>query len=100
MTFLSSTNWPPEPASGEPTSYPRKHYEASPVANWSVFSAKDLRRLVELLDAFPPMGRKRAEYDIWREAVGPLGASPAATQAHLRELRAKLLTARDYKAPS
>lgn len=40
-----------------------------PVTAWVVFSRADLMRIVQILDGLPPRGRKRREYDVWRQAV-------------------------------
>jgi hypothetical protein len=77
-------------------SYPRRKYEASRVANWAVFSAKDLRKLVELLDECPPRGKKAREYEIWREAVLLLGPDQPADQSALRRIGKRLKAVRAY----
>lgn len=51
----------------------------SPVAQWLVFSAEDLLKVVHIFDRYPPKGRKGREYEIWREA--------AIQYAHVRPAR-------------
>jgi LAGLIDADG endonuclease len=77
-------------------SYPRKTYEASPIANWSVFSAEELRALVELLDKCPPRGKKAREYALWREAVLQLEPRRPADQTRLRAIAERLKAVRVY----
>jgi LAGLIDADG endonuclease len=81
---------------GRVYSYPRGNHEASPVANWTVFSATDLRTLVGLLDEFPPRGKKGREYRIWRQAVAALDLPRGRVQARLRTLRSRLAAERAY----
>lgn len=69
------------------------------VANWIVCSRDDLSRLVNMLDRHPPRGRKRREYDIWREAVLEYakGEAPRVRHGRLSELRSALAEARTYR---
>lgn len=71
------------------------------VANWIVCSRDDLSRLVNLFDRHPLRGRKRREYDIWREAVLEYAKAepPAARHSRLSDLRTALLDARAYRPP-
>ena len=66
---------------------------------WVVFSTADLLRIVQILDGFPPRGRKRREYDIWRQAVIQY-AKPGPRRAihnRLGELQVELAQARAYQ---
>jgi LAGLIDADG endonuclease len=81
---------------GRTYAYPRRNYETSPVANWCVFSAADLRELVALLDGSPPLGKKGREYAIWRGAVEALDLPRSDAQPRLQALRAELAAARAY----
>jgi LAGLIDADG endonuclease len=75
-----------------------------PQVLWTIASKLECQILTELLDAHPLRGRKRREYEIWRDAVGictcgryGLGARGQARLARLAEyLRAE----RVYREPS
>jgi hypothetical protein len=82
---------------GRTYAYPRRGYQVSPVANWSVFSADDLRLLVSLLDESPPRGKKGREYAIWREAVAAVKLPRAKAQPRLQALRSMLMATRVYE---
>ena len=64
---------------------------ANPTAIWTVSSRADRKKLVEILDATPPRGRKLTEYEIWRRATFLTPASP-----EMSEISAQLLEARKY----
>lgn len=77
--------------------YPRKD-GLPPVATWAVFSAVDLHRLVELLDASHPRGRKLAEYKLWREGVRLYTESLGGKQpGEIREIAKRLKDLRIYR---
>jgi hypothetical protein len=75
--------------------HPRR---GNPMVDWIVRDIPGLFRLVELLDANPPRGRKAAEYGIWRLAVGLHGSaySRADVRSTLERLRRDLTAARTY----
>ncbi len=70
---------------------------------WTIGSKVECRLLVDLLDAHPLRGRKRAEYEIWREAVKQWSArshgfAPGARDA-LARLAVDIRAARVYRDP-
>jgi hypothetical protein len=69
-----------------------------PTASWAAFSARDLLRIVKILDGFPPRGRKLREYKVWREAALVYGSDGPRPEIHARlgKLRDELLGARAY----
>jgi hypothetical protein len=81
-------------------SYPRRRYERSRVASWSVFSAEDLHRLVGLVDSSPPRGRKGSEYAIWRRAALCVSQSDGSDQQRLHDLAVELRARRAYVPPA
>lgn len=72
------------------------------VVSWIVCGRDDLCSLVETFDDHPLRGRKRREYDCWREAVLEYakGQPPRARYARMRELRDALAHARAYRSPT
>lgn len=86
-----------------------KLYEQQPsrsyppgVVSWIVCSRDDLCSLVEVFDDHPLRGRKRREYDCWREAVLEYakGRPPRVRYARMRELQDALAHARAYRSPT
>lgn len=83
---------------------------SAPAAHWVTTGSKSLTTLVDILDRFPPRGRKWREYEIWRAAVAEYAevrtgqdrrVTPAQRErVHRRvgELREELLRAREYEA--
>ncbi len=74
---------------------------SSPSTSWMVFSQRDLGHLCRVFDRFPPRGRKRREYEIWREAVHEYAKAGPRAPIHerLRELRSQLAEERAYSPP-
>jgi hypothetical protein len=75
-----------------------------PQVVWNIGSKVECRLLVDLLDAHPLRGRKRAEYDIWREAV-ELWATQSygwrsGHRARLGALAERIVAARTYGEPA
>lgn len=68
---------------------------SAPAAGWFIRDRIEMFALVELFDHRPPRGRKRNEYEIWREAVLEYGAS-GGRNPRLRRLRAALRAERKY----
>lgn len=75
-----------------------------PVVSWHVTSRSDLAKAVEVLDAAPLLGLKKAQYEIWRPAALELadaGREKRPPSAHiLTTARDRLTDLRRYKAPS
>jgi hypothetical protein len=69
-----------------------------PYAAWMVRDAPGLMRLMRNLDRYPPRGRKRREYEIWRQAVLEYAKPGPRKPIHKRlgELRTELAEARAY----
>jgi hypothetical protein len=67
-----------------------------PSVTWMVRDIRGLRRLVDVFDRFPPRGRKRNEYEIWRRAVFEYATADSRPGERLLELRQELLTVRTY----
>ena len=76
----------------------RPNGRQSPVVAWVVFSASDLLRIVRILDGFPPRGRKRRAYDVWRQAVLEYAKPGPRRPIHdrLGELRSELAEVSAY----
>jgi hypothetical protein len=72
------------------------------VINWIVCSRDDLSQGIEVFDKHPPRGRKRSEYEIWREAVIEYakGEPPGSRNARMNDLRGALAHARAYRNPT
>ena len=66
-----------------------------------VFSAEDLLKVVDIFDRHPPKGRKRREYEIWRDAAIQYANVRPARRAYdkLDRLRSALSDARTYRTP-
>ena len=74
-----------------------------PQVQWKIGSKLECRVLTELLDAHPLRGRKRAEYEIWREATmlwssQRQGLGPA-VHARLAKLAEYIRAERIYRTP-
>jgi hypothetical protein len=74
-----------------------------PQVLWQIASKLECLALTELLDAHPLRGRKRREYEIWREAVtlcasARRGLGPGA-RTRLTQLAAHLRAERVYREP-
>jgi LAGLIDADG endonuclease len=66
---------------------------------WFVRTRTDLFEVVELLDGHPPRGRKRKQYEIWREAVLEYANSSASSRSQrMARLRDALADVRRYPA--
>lgn len=63
---------------------------------WSLSRKEDLCGLVAYFDRFPPRGKKRHEYPIWREAVN-LYVTGSGKSPGLPDCHAALLAARAYE---
>jgi hypothetical protein len=83
-----------------------QHIRDSPQINWQVANIADQLKLVRLLEDHPLRAKKRADFDIWKEAVRLLscrshGASnPIAAlrlQHRLKELKRELESQRAYR---
>ena len=75
-----------------------------PQVHWHIGSKLECQVLTELLDAHSLRGRKRREYEIWRDAVdicasGRYGVGPRG-RVRLARLAEYLLAERVYKEPS
>jgi hypothetical protein len=74
-----------------------------PQVRWTIESKLECRVLTELLDAHPMRGRKRAEYEIWREAAILWASKRRATgpgvRARLAKLAEYLRVERIYRTP-
>lgn len=75
-----------------------------PQVLWRIGSKLDCQVLTEILDAHPLRGRKRREYEIWRDAVeicacGRYGLGPG-SRARLARLAEYLRAERVYREPS
>lgn len=83
--------------------YAQKVYQNSkPQVQWHVSTQADCLKLVEILDRYPMRSRKRADYDVWKEAVefwtstsGGHTSDPQRWE-HLAQLRDHLRLARKY----
>lgn len=87
---------------GHLTSVPARNGSRAQV-QWTVGSKLECRVLMELLDAHPLRGRKRAEYEIWRQAVAlwaskGYGLGPG-VRARLAQLAAYLKAECVYREP-
>jgi hypothetical protein len=74
-----------------------------PQVVWKIASKVECQVLVDLLDVHPLRGRKRAEYEIWREAVGLWGSQSygwcSEHRPRLDALAGRIGAARAYQAP-
>jgi hypothetical protein len=71
-----------------------------PIVQWVIFNRLDLHRIVELLDASPPRGRKLAEYQLWREGVRICNDSLGGKQpVEIRSIARRLKELRAYRPP-
>jgi hypothetical protein len=75
-----------------------KQGASKPAAGWFIRDRVEVFALVELCDRHPPRGRKRHEYEIWREAVAEYGVGGRNPQ--LRVLREALRARRAYAGHS
>jgi hypothetical protein len=74
-----------------------------PQVQWTIASKLECQALTELLDAHPLRGRKRREYEIWREATilwasQRHGAGPE-VRARLAKLAEQIRAERIYRTP-
>ena len=77
---------------------------------WTVNRNADLRRLVEILDAYPLRAKKKRDYEIWKQAVPLLERRPGRPNARdqtasirlnrrFREIQQQLIAVRKYREP-
>jgi LAGLIDADG endonuclease len=70
----------------------------NPCVAWQVSTRKDTLRLIEILDAHPLRGKKRRDFEVWKEAVRATAPGPGRDWAYVGELKRKLEEGRKFDA--
>jgi hypothetical protein len=79
------------------------HGRSRPQVHWAIASKLECQVLTEILDAHPLRGRKRREYEIWREATilwaSQRRAAGPGVRARLAKLAEHIRAERIYRTP-
>lgn len=75
---------------------PASRADKSPAVRYSVHRVEDCLKVVELFTRYPLRAKKRAQFEVWAEAVREMEKGRARSDARMEEYRARLAALRTF----